>query len=61
MYSVKASVNNLNNDVNIEHLIKHALSCILERVDKNVSYMDGLRFGMFDVGYLVEATRRGSQ
>ena len=34
---VKASVNNLNDDVNFKHIIEHALSCTLERVDKDVS------------------------
>ena len=55
---VKASANNINNDVNFEHLIKYALSCTLERVDKNVSNMGDLRFGSFDVGCLVEATKK---
>ena len=55
---VKASANNLNNDVNFEHLIKHALSCTLERVDKDVSYMGSLRFRTFDVGCFIETTRK---
>ena len=42
---VKASANALNNDVNCEHLIEHALSCTLERIDKHGLYVDGLRFG----------------
>ena len=57
--TVKTSVNNLNNDVNFEHLIEHALFCTLERVHKDVSYTGGLRFGTFDIGCLVEATRKG--
>ena len=40
---VKASANNLNNDVNFEHLIEHASSCTLARVDKNMSYMGSLK------------------
>ena len=43
IYSVKASANNLNNDVNFEHLIEHASSCTLARVDKNMSYMGSLK------------------
>ena len=45
---VKASANIHNNDVNFEHLIEHAFSCTLERNDKNVSYVNGLRFGTID-------------
>ena len=45
---VKASANNLNNDVNFEHLVEHDLSCAFERVDKDVSGMGGLRFGTID-------------
>ena len=52
---VKASANNLNNDVNFEHLIKHALSCTLEKVDKDVG---DLRFGMIDDSCLIKATRK---
>ena len=55
---VKASVNNLNDDVNFKHIIEHALSCTLERVDKDVSNMSGLRFGMFDERCLIKATRK---
>ena len=44
------------NDVNFEHLIEHALSCTLERVDKDVSYVTGLKFGTIDEGCLIEAT-----
>ena len=33
--SVKSKCNNLNNDVNSKHLIEHALSSTLERVDKD--------------------------
>ena len=35
------------------------MSCTLESVDKDISYMCELRFGMFDVGCLAEATRKG--
>ena len=55
---VKASANNLNNDVNFEHLVKHALSCTLERIDKDVSDMGGLRFGTIDESCLIKATRK---
>ena len=44
------------NDINFEHLIEHALSCTLERVDKDVSYVNDLKFGMIDEGFLIEAT-----
>ena len=44
------------NDVNFEHLIEHALSCTLERVDKDVSNMGGLRFGTVDESWLIKAT-----
>ena len=54
--SVKTSVNIHMNDVNFEHLIEHALSCTLERVDKDVSYVTGLKFGTIDEGCLIEAT-----
>ena len=54
---VKASANNLNNDVNFEHLIEHSLSFTLERVDKDVSYVNGLKFGTIDEGCLIEETR----
>ena len=53
---VKASANNLNDDVNFKHIIEHALSCTLERVDKDVSYVNGLKFGTIDEGCLIEAT-----
>ena len=55
---VKASVNNLNNDVNFEHLVEHALSCTLNKVDKDVSDMGGLRFGTIDKSCLIKATRK---
>ena len=57
---VKASANNLNNDVNFKHLIEHALSCTLEGVDKDVSNMDGLRFGTVDESCLIKATGRST-
>ena len=44
------------NDVNFEYLIEHALSCTLERVDKNVSYVNNLKFGSIDEGCLIDAT-----
>ena len=53
---IKASANNLNNDINFKHLIEHALSCTLERVDKDVLYMGGLRFGTIDESCLIKAT-----
>ena len=53
---VKASANNLYNDVSFEQLIEHALSCTSERVNKDVSYVNGLKFGMIDEGCLIEAT-----
>ena len=34
--SIQPSANNLIDDVNFKHIIEHALSCILERVDKDV-------------------------
>ena len=43
---VKASTNNLNNDVNFEHLIEHALACTLERNDEDMSSVRELRFEM---------------
>ena len=55
---VNSSTNIRDNDVNFEHLIEYALSCTLERVDKDVSYTGGLRFGSFDVGCLVKATKK---
>ena len=56
--SVKASTNNLKDDVNFKHIVEHALSCTLERVDKDVSNMGGLRFGTVDESCLIKATRR---
>ena len=47
-FSVKASPNIHNNDVNFEQLIEHALSCTLERVDKDVSHCNGLKFETID-------------
>ena len=58
IYTVKASANNLNDDVNFKHIIEHALSCTLERVDKDVSNMGGLRFGTVDESCLIKATRK---
>ena len=43
--NVRASVNNLNDDVNFKYIIDRAFSCNLERVDKDVSSCVGLRFG----------------
>ena len=57
-FSVKISVNIHMNDINFKHIIEHALSCTLKTVDKDMSYKGGLRFGMFDVGCLVEATKK---
>ena len=56
--SVKTSTNNFNDDVNFKHIIEHALSCTLERVDKDVSDMSGLRFGTVDESCLIKATRK---
>ena len=53
---VKASVNNLNDDVDFKHIIEHALSCTLKRVDKDVSYVNGWKFGTIDEGCLIKAT-----
>ena len=53
---VKASVNNLNDDVNFKYIIEHALSWTLERVDKGVSYVNGLKFETIDEGCLIKAT-----
>ena len=36
---VNASVKTLNNDNGFKHIIKHALSCTLEKEDINVSVM----------------------
>ena len=58
MLTVKASANKLNNDVNFEHLIEYALSCTSERINKNVSYMGGLRFKTIDESCLIKATRK---
>ena len=55
---VKASVNNLNDDVNFKHIIEHALSCTLDRVDKDVSDLGGLRFGTVDESCLIKATKK---
>ena len=41
---VKASANNLNNDIHFNHIIEHALSCTLEEDGKDVSSSVGLRF-----------------
>ena len=57
MVYVKASANNLNNDVNFKHIIKHVLSCTLEMVDKHVSDIGGLKFGMVDESCLIKASR----
>ena len=48
---VKTSVHIHMNDVNFEYLIEHALSCILERVDKDVAYVNGLKFGTIECQY----------
>ena len=56
--SVKASANNFNDDVNFKHIIEHALSCTLERVDKDMSDMGGLRFGTVDESSLIKATKK---
>ena len=56
--SVKASANNLNDDVNFKHIIEHALSCTLDRVDKDVSDLGGLRFGTVDESCLIKATKK---
>ena len=53
---VKTSANIHMNDLNFEHLIEHGLSCTLDRVDKDVSYVNGLNFGTIDGSCLVEAT-----
>ena len=36
------------NDVNLNHIIEHAISCILEEDGEDVSICVGLRFGMID-------------
>ena len=54
--TVKTNANNFNDDVNFKHIIKHALSCTLKRVDKDVSYVNSLKFGTIDEGCLIEAT-----
>ena len=56
--TVKVSANNLNDDVNFKHIIEHALSCTLKRVDKHVSDISGLRFGTVDESYLIKTTRK---
>ena len=53
---VKISANIHMNDVNFEHLIEHVLSYTLKRVDKDVSYVNGLMFGTIDKDCLIEAT-----
>ena len=55
---VKVSANNLNDDVNFKHIIEHALSCTLERVDKDVSNMGDLKFGTIDKSCLIKATNK---
>ena len=55
-YIVKTSANIHMNDVNFKHIIEHTFSCTLERVDKNVSYVNGLKFGTIDEDCLIEAT-----
>ena len=55
---VKANANNLSDDVHFKHIVEHALSCTLERVDKDVSNMGGLRFGTVDESCLIKATRK---
>ena len=55
---LKASANNFNDDVNFKHIIEHVLSCILERVDKDVLDMGGLRFGTVDESCLIKATKK---
>ena len=39
-------------------IIEYALSYTLERVDKDVSDMGGLRFGTVDESCLIKATRK---
>ena len=55
---VKVSANNFNDDVNFKHIIEHALSLTLERVDKDVSYVNGLKFGTIDESCSIKATRK---
>ena len=54
LLDVKASANNLNDDVNFKHIIEHAFSCTLEMIDKDVLYVNGLKFGTIDEGCLIE-------
>lgn len=57
MVFVKASNNIPDYDVNFNHLIKHVLSCTLEKVDKDVSSCVGLRFGTFDETLLDQSNK----
>ena len=50
--TVKASANNLKDDVNFKHKIEHALSCTLEKDGKDVSY------GTIDESCLIKAARK---
>ena len=45
---VNTSAKTLNNNDEFSHLIEHVLACTLGRSDKNVSYVNGLRFRMID-------------
>ena len=42
---VRANAKTRNNDDDFKHIIKHALSCTLERNDEDVSSVSELRFG----------------
>ena len=46
--SVSASAKTLNNGVDYNHLIEHALACTLKRNDEDVSYVNDLRFTTID-------------
>ena len=43
---VNASAKTHNKDVDIKHIIKHALSCTLEKDGEDLSSCDCSRFGM---------------
>ena len=54
---VKSSTKTLNNDMNFEHIIKHFLSCTLDKDGNHVRSCDVFRFGMLHKVFGVEYMR----
>ena len=55
--NVDASAKTYNNDIDFKYIIEHVLSCTLEKVDEDVSYCDGLRFGTINEAFNIERLR----